>query len=81
PEDVCHGTFGFDDDDFHADPSHEAAPSLRCQPDTESLRQAAALIAKAERPLVLAGGGVHLSGATEALTAFSRRFGVPVAHT
>ncbi|HEY0419239.1 MAG TPA: thiamine pyrophosphate-binding protein, partial [Acetobacteraceae bacterium] len=81
PEDVCHATHGFADGAFAADPSCEAAPSLRCRPDAASLARAAVLIAEAEAPILLAGGGVHLSGAAETLTAFARALNLPVAHT
>ncbi|HEX8165623.1 MAG TPA: thiamine pyrophosphate-binding protein [Beijerinckiaceae bacterium] len=81
PEDVCHATLPFEDEDFSTSPAHEAAPSLRCRPDRAATEQAAAMLAKAERPLVLAGGGVHISGAADALTAFARAFAIPVAHT
>jgi acetolactate synthase-1/2/3 large subunit len=81
PEDICHGTFGFAEADFAANPAHEAAPSLRCRPDAGAVERAASLLAAAERPLVLAGGGVHISGAAGALTAFARGFAIPVAHT
>jgi 3D-(3,5/4)-trihydroxycyclohexane-1,2-dione acylhydrolase (decyclizing) len=50
-------------------------------PDQEDLQAAASLIASAERPLVIAGGGVIYSGASEALARFSDRLGVPVAET
>lgn len=36
---------------------------------------------KAERPIICAGGGVLLSGAKEALKAFSERHGIPVVST
>jgi acetolactate synthase I/II/III large subunit len=81
PEDVCHGTFGFDDAEFRVNPIYGAAPALRCRPDGGELERAARMIAESRRPIVLAGGGVHLSGAADALTAFSREFGFPVAHT
>ncbi|HEX8664625.1 MAG TPA: thiamine pyrophosphate-binding protein [Beijerinckiaceae bacterium] len=81
PEDVCHATLPFEDEDFSASRAHEAAPALRCRPDRAAMERAAAMLAKAERPLVLAGGGVHISGAAEALTAFARAFNLPVAHT
>ena len=81
PEDVCHGTFGFDEDAFDVNPAHGAAPSLRCRPDARDLERAARLIAEAKRPIILAGGGVHISGAANALTAFARSLNVPVAHT
>ena len=81
PEDICHATLPFEDEDFSANPAHEAAPALRCRPDRASTERAAALLAEARRPLVLAGGGVHISGAADALTAFARAFDIPVAHT
>ena len=81
PEDVAHGTHSFGPDDFAADPRHAAAPALRCVPDPDCLRQAAEMLARAERPLILAGGGVHLSGAAETLTAFAEAHAIPVAHT
>jgi acetolactate synthase-1/2/3 large subunit len=56
---------------FRANPAHEAAPALRCRPDAGDVDRAAAMIADAQRPLILAGGGVHLSGAAERLTAFA----------
>ncbi|MGI9500499.1 MAG: thiamine pyrophosphate-binding protein, partial [Geminicoccaceae bacterium] len=54
---------------------------LRCRPDQAGIEQAAALLAAAERPLILAGGGVHLSNAAEALQAFAEEQNIPVAHT
>ncbi len=81
PEDICHGTHPFEDDGFTGDPRYEAAPALRCRPDADSIERAAALLAEAERPLVLAGGGVHISQAAETLTEFARTLDVPVAHT
>ncbi|HZH07844.1 MAG TPA: thiamine pyrophosphate-binding protein, partial [Lautropia sp.] len=45
------------------------------------LNRAVELLAQAQRPLILAGGGVHLSGAADALTDFVRSLNIPVAHT
>jgi acetolactate synthase-1/2/3 large subunit len=81
PEDVAHATHGFEDGAFHADPACEAAPSLRCRPDAGDLGRAARMLAEARRPMVLAGGGVHISGAAWALTEFAHALNVPVAHT
>jgi acetolactate synthase-1/2/3 large subunit len=81
PEDVCHGTFAFGEADFEVNPAHRRAPALRCRPDADSVSRAAELVVGAARPLILAGGGVHLSGASSALTAFARAFNIPVAHT
>jgi acetolactate synthase I/II/III large subunit len=81
PEDICHGTHGFDERDFKVDPRYRAVPAIRCRPDSADLQAAARLIAKAERPIILAGGGVHISGAAPALTVFAQALNVPVAHT
>ena len=80
-EDIAHGLHGFDEDDFQVDPAHASAPALRCRPDEETLRRAAALLAEAERPLMLCGGGVHISGAAHAVTQLAETCGIPVAHT
>ncbi|MEP7276590.1 MAG: 3D-(3,5/4)-trihydroxycyclohexane-1,2-dione acylhydrolase (decyclizing) [Betaproteobacteria bacterium] len=50
-------------------------------PRTEALAAAAAMIAHAQRPLIVAGGGVLYAQATNALRDFSQRHGVPVAET
>jgi len=81
PEDIAHGLWGFEDGDFAVDPAHEAAPALRCRPDAASVSRAAELIAAAERPILLCGGGIHISRATEAVTRFAEENGIPVAHT
>jgi acetolactate synthase-1/2/3 large subunit len=81
PEDICHATHPFEESELRANPAHEAAPALRCRPDAASLEKAVAMLAGAERPLILAGGGVHISRAADTLTAFARAAAIPVAHT
>lgn len=81
PEDVAHGEHDFDLDDLYADIPATCIPARRVRPDAEELRRAAALLARAERPIVLAGGGIHLSGACEALTKLAEAQSLPVAHT
>jgi 3D-(3,5/4)-trihydroxycyclohexane-1,2-dione acylhydrolase (decyclizing) len=53
----------------------------RGQPDRVSLERAAAAIRGAERPLIVAGGGVLMSEASQALSEFVTRTGIPVAET
>ncbi|MEX2649609.1 MAG: 3D-(3,5/4)-trihydroxycyclohexane-1,2-dione acylhydrolase (decyclizing) [Alphaproteobacteria bacterium] len=50
-------------------------------PDPSELAAAARRIAAAERPLIIAGGGVHYALATATLAGFAERHGVPVAET
>ena len=49
--------------------------------DRRELDEAIEILRDAERPLLIAGGGVHYSGATAALRAFVEAHGVPVAET
>jgi len=81
PEDVCHGTHDFAPEDFVVDEATLKAPARRIRPDRAEIERAARLIAKAKRPLLLAGGGIHLSEAWEALTRFAEAQSIPVAHT
>nr|WP_221242919.1 3D-(3,5/4)-trihydroxycyclohexane-1,2-dione acylhydrolase (decyclizing) [Conexibacter arvalis] len=53
----------------------------RPQPEPATVAEAAALIARAERPLAIAGGGVLYSDAQAELEQLGERFGVPVAET
>ncbi len=81
PEDVAHGLHRFSEADFDSDPAHQAAPALRCRPDAGALAEAAALLRDAERPMMLCGGGVHLSGAHAEVAALAEAQSIPVAHT
>ena len=49
--------------------------------DRRELADAIKVLRRARRPLLIAGGGVHYSGATAALRAFAEAHGVPVAET
>ena len=53
----------------------------RRPPARGELRAAVDAIRQSERPLVVAGGGVHYSGALAELANLSERFGLPVAET
>jgi acetolactate synthase-1/2/3 large subunit len=81
PEDIAHGEHGFEAADFWIDPGTLKAQSRRFRPDAAEVERAAALLAKSERPLILAGGGVHISEAYGALAALAEAHGIPVAHT
>ena len=81
PEDVCHGEHDFAAEDFAIDPTTLRAPSRRTRPDRADTARAAALIARAKRPLILAGGGIHLSQGYQALLALAEAQSIPVAHT
>jgi 3D-(3,5/4)-trihydroxycyclohexane-1,2-dione acylhydrolase (decyclizing) len=66
-------------------PEHFFAPRThrlrRPGPDPAQLATVADRLRRAERPLLIAGGGVHYSLAEVALRAFAERHGIPVAET
>ena len=53
----------------------------RLVPDEALLNQALALLENAQRPLIWAGGGVNISGASGELTDLAERMGAPVVTT
>ncbi len=53
----------------------------RPQPDARELEAAVAAIRAAQKPVIIAGGGVLYSEAAEGLRAFAERHGVPVMET
>ena len=56
-------------------------PVTRRPPARSELEAAAALLRAAERPLLIAGGGVRYSEAEQALLRFAEELGIPVAET
>jgi 3D-(3,5/4)-trihydroxycyclohexane-1,2-dione acylhydrolase (decyclizing) len=50
-------------------------------PDPDEVEAAATILGSAERPLLIAGGGVHYALATEELAAFATRHDIPVVET
>jgi acetolactate synthase I/II/III large subunit len=81
PEDVAHGEYEFALSELTLDARLTAAPSLRSRPDPSDIQHAAALLTAARRPMVLAGGGVHLAGAQRELLELATAQHIPVAHT
>ena len=81
PEDICHGVYEFDADELYADPGGGAVPKWRTRPDPAGIDLAGQLIGAARRPLILAGGGIHLARAYAELERFASELGIPVAHT
>jgi 3D-(3,5/4)-trihydroxycyclohexane-1,2-dione acylhydrolase (decyclizing) len=50
-------------------------------PDPQRIQEAVALLQEAQRPMILAGGGVHYSEAWNELKTFAEAFGIPVGET
>jgi 3D-(3,5/4)-trihydroxycyclohexane-1,2-dione acylhydrolase (decyclizing) len=53
----------------------------RSPPDPAELAALVSAIKSASSPLIIAGGGIHYSGACDALSRFASDFGIPVAET
>lgn len=58
-----------------------AFPLDRPRPETQAIKQAAKLLCEAKAPLIMAGGGVHIAGASTELAALSDIAHIPVATT
>ena len=81
PEDVAHAEHDFEAADFWANSGTMMAQARRFRPDGADLERSAAMLAEAARPLILAGGGLHISEAYDALLTLAAGQGIPVAHT
>jgi acetolactate synthase-1/2/3 large subunit len=54
-------------------------PAFRPEPDDEAVEAAARAIADAQRPVIVAGGGVRISGAATEVVALAEKAAIPVA--
>src|SRR3954467_8112063 len=77
PQDVQAQAFDWPVDLFERRVWHVARPL----PERAVLSRAGEIIRSAAKPLVVAGGGVHYSGAVDALAAFCAATGIPVGQT
>jgi acetolactate synthase-1/2/3 large subunit len=58
---------------------YRRAPAFRPQPEPQRIRDAAALLDTAQRPVIVAGGGVVRSGAQAEVVELAEKLGIPVA--
>jgi 3D-(3,5/4)-trihydroxycyclohexane-1,2-dione acylhydrolase (decyclizing) len=77
PQDVQAQAFDFSADLFRERVWHVP----RTPPDPAALARAVAVISAARRPLIVAGGGVLYSEASDALRSFAEAYRIPVAQT
>jgi 3D-(3,5/4)-trihydroxycyclohexane-1,2-dione acylhydrolase (decyclizing) len=77
PQDVQAEAFDYPDNFFEKRVHHVP----RVEPPLEDLQRAAELIRGAEKPIIVAGGGVIYSEATAALSDFADALGIPVSET
>jgi 3D-(3,5/4)-trihydroxycyclohexane-1,2-dione acylhydrolase (decyclizing) len=77
PQDVQAQAYDWPDELFET----RVWPVPRPVPEPEALVRAVSVLRQAQRPLIVAGGGVIYSEATGALRAFAEQTGIPVAET
>jgi acetolactate synthase-1/2/3 large subunit len=61
------------------EPQFARVPAFRPEPDDASVRAALKILQDAERPVIIAGGGVRSSGAAQELVALAEALQIPVA--
>jgi len=61
------------------EPQFAQVPAFRPEPEPQRVREAAALLAQAQRPIIVAGGGVVASGAQAEVVALAEKLDIPVA--
>jgi acetolactate synthase-1/2/3 large subunit len=67
------------DMDPYVETQFAQVPPFRPYPDPAALKQVLDLLQAAERPVIVAGGGVRASGAQRSLVALAEKLGIPVA--
>lgn len=77
PQDIAAEAYDFPRRFFDETVHHIRRPGS----DTREIADAASVLSTAERPMIIAGGGVHYSGAVQALTSFVAERGIPVVET
>ncbi len=77
PQDVQGWTYDYPEAFFEKRVHH----IRRVAPDEDEVAAAVALLKGAERPMIIAGGGVQYSGAVAELTAFAEAHQIPVVET
>jgi thiamine pyrophosphate-dependent acetolactate synthase large subunit-like protein len=80
PQDVLAGTWDFADDEFALAPARYR-PTRGPRPCADDVREAAALLRGAARPLVVAGGGAVAAGAIAEIRALAALLDAPVVPT
>ena len=72
-------TDGVLDTDVIVEEPFTQRPAFRPEPEPERVREAARLLAQAERPVIVAGGGVTASGAQAEVRRLAEMLNIPVA--
>jgi len=81
PEDVFHGTHDFAPNQLYTDEAATLVGGRRTRPDQTATELAAELLATAQRPAAIFGGGIHLSQAYSQVSRIVDEAGLPAACT
>lgn len=81
PLDTLRGECAFEPHALEVDERYGRFPANRLTPPTDDISAAVQALLGAERPIILAGGGVVASGATDELEELAELLGMPVATT
>ena len=81
PENILEQAVEFPAKELSALASTSAQAPFRCGPTSQDVDRVVDLFCQSSRPIILAGGGVHLSDAYEQLEQFRAGFNVPVVTT
>lgn len=81
PQEVMNSEVPEGDRDIYAEPACTSYPSYRQRAERSELERAVDLLLSAERPVIVAGGGVTNANAHEELLALAEMLGAPVGTT
>jgi len=69
------------ENDLYAEEPAGECPAFRTRPEARLVEKTADILLAAERPLIIAGGGIHLAKAWQELAVLSEHLSIPVATT
>lgn len=79
PENVLGGGAEFSPEELTGSEFTAHQAPFRNEPDQKDIKKTMDMLLEASRPVIIAGGGVHLSAAYEELDVFVNKFHIPVA--
>jgi acetolactate synthase-1/2/3 large subunit len=78
PEDILHEPFTLGEEALYAQMACAHYPAYRTLPDPAALEEAVEYLLRAQRPVIVAGGGAAISGAWGEITTLAERLLIPV---